>query len=41
MNPSPSKALKTTGEKKRDHEEAAGSAAGTLLPVSPPQPDPN
>jgi hypothetical protein len=41
MKPSPSKALKTAGGKKRSHEEAAGSAAGTLLPVSPPRPDPN
>jgi hypothetical protein len=40
MKPSPSKALKTAGGKKRAHEEAAGSAAGTP-PVSPPRPDPN
>jgi hypothetical protein len=41
MNPSPSKALKTAGGKKRTREEAAGSATGTSPPVSPPRPDPN
>jgi hypothetical protein len=41
MKPSPSKALKTTGGKKRSREEAAGSATGTSPPVSPPRPDPN
>jgi hypothetical protein len=41
MKPSPSKTVKTTSKKKRGHEEAAGSAAGTSLPVSPPRPDPN
>jgi hypothetical protein len=41
MKPSPSKALKTDGGKKRAREEAAGSAAGTSPLVSPPQPDPN
>jgi hypothetical protein len=40
MKPSPSKALKTAGRKKRACEEAARSAAGTP-PVSPPRPDPN
>jgi hypothetical protein len=40
MKPSPSKALKSAGGKKRACEEAAGSAAGTP-PVSPPRPDPN
>jgi hypothetical protein len=39
MKPSPSKTLKTTGGKKRSHEEAAGSAAGTSPPVSPPRPN--
>jgi hypothetical protein len=41
MKPSPSKALKTAGGKKRSREEADGSAAGTSPPVSPPRPDPN
>jgi hypothetical protein len=41
MKPSPSKALKTVGRKKRAREEAAGSAAGTSPPVSPPRRDPN
>jgi hypothetical protein len=40
MKPSPSKTAKATGGKKRAHEEAVGSAAGTP-PVSPPRPDPN
>jgi hypothetical protein len=41
MKPSPSKIAKGAGGKKRAREEAAGSAAGTSLPVSPPRPDPN
>jgi hypothetical protein len=41
MKPSPSKALKTAGGKKRSREEAAGSVAGTSPPVSPQRPDPN
>jgi hypothetical protein len=41
MKPSPSKSLKTAGGKKRSCEEAAGSAAGTSPPVSPPRPNPN
>jgi hypothetical protein len=41
MKPSPSKALKTAGGKKRSREEAAGSAAGASPSVSPPRPDPN
>jgi hypothetical protein len=41
MNPSPSKSLKTAGGKKRSREEAAGSAAGSMLPVSPSRPNPN
>jgi hypothetical protein len=41
MKPSPSKTTKAAGGKKRACEEAAGSAAGTSLPVSPPRPDPN
>jgi hypothetical protein len=41
MKPSPSKSLKAAGGKKRSHEEAAGSAAGTSPPVSPPRPNPN
>jgi hypothetical protein len=41
MKPSRSKSVKTTGGKKRGREEAARSAAGTSLPVSPPRPDPN
>jgi hypothetical protein len=41
MKPSPSKTTKAADGKKRGHEEAAGSAAGTSLPVSPPRPDPN
>jgi hypothetical protein len=41
MKPSPSKAMKTAGRKKRAREEAAGSSAGTSPPVSPPRPDPN
>jgi hypothetical protein len=41
MKPSPSKALKTAGGKKRSCEEATGSAAGTSPLMSPPRPDPN
>jgi hypothetical protein len=41
MKPSPSKSLKTAGGKKRSREEAAGSAGGSTLPVSPPRPNPN
>jgi hypothetical protein len=41
MKPSPSKTTKSTGRKKRGHEEATGSIAGTSPPVSPPRPDPN
>jgi hypothetical protein len=41
MKPSPSKTAKATGGKKRSRDEAAGSAAGTSLPMSPPLPDPN
>jgi hypothetical protein len=41
MKPSPSKTTKSTGRKKRGHEEATGSTAGTSPPVSPPRPDPN
>jgi hypothetical protein len=41
MKPSPSKTSKAAGGKKRAREEAARSAAGTSLPVSPPRPDPN
>jgi hypothetical protein len=41
MKPSPSKSLKTVGEKKRSREETAGSVAGTSPPVSPPRPNPN
>jgi hypothetical protein len=41
MKPSPSKSLKTAGGKKRSQEEAAGSAAGSMPPVSPPRPNPN
>jgi hypothetical protein len=41
MKPSPLKTSKTTGGKKRSHEEATGSAAGTSPPVSLPRPDPN
>jgi hypothetical protein len=41
MKPSPSKTSKAAGGKKRGREEAAGSAVGTSLPVSPPRPDPN
>jgi hypothetical protein len=41
MKSSPSKRMKTGSGKKRSHEEAAGSAAGTSLPVSPPRPNPN
>jgi hypothetical protein len=40
MKPSLSKTTKAAGGKKRAHEEAVGSAAGTP-PVSPPRPDPN
>jgi hypothetical protein len=38
MKPSPSKSMKTTAGKKRSREEAAGSAGGSTLPVSPPAP---
>jgi hypothetical protein len=41
MKSSPSKTTKAAGEKKRGRKEAAGSAAGTSLPVSPLRPDPN
>jgi hypothetical protein len=41
MKPSPSKTSKAAGGKKRSREEAAGSSAGTLPPVSPPRPNPN
>jgi hypothetical protein len=41
MKPSPSNSLKTAGGKKRSREEAAGSAAGSSSPVSPPHPNPN
>jgi hypothetical protein len=41
MKPSPSKISKAAGGKKRAHEEAIRSAAGTSPPVSPPRPDPN
>jgi hypothetical protein len=41
MKPSPSKTTKAVGGKKRGHEEATGSAAGTSPPVSPPRPNPN
>jgi hypothetical protein len=41
MNPSPSKTAKAASGKKRGREKAAGSAAVTSLPVSPPRPDPN
>jgi hypothetical protein len=41
MKPSPSKTAKAAAGKKRDREEAAGSAAGASPPVSPPRPDPN
>jgi hypothetical protein len=41
MKPSPSKSMKTTAGKKRSREEAAGSAGGSTLPVSPPRPNPN
>jgi hypothetical protein len=41
MKPSPSKALKTAGGKKRARGEAVGSAARTSPPVSPPRPGPN
>jgi hypothetical protein len=40
MKPSPLKAAKAVGGKKRAREEAAGSAAG-MPPVSPPRPDQN
>jgi hypothetical protein len=41
MKPSPSKSMKTAGGKKRSREEAAGSAGGSTLPVSPPRLNPN
>jgi hypothetical protein len=41
MKLSPLKTTKAAGGKKRAHEEAAGSAAGTSPLVSPPWPDPN
>jgi hypothetical protein len=41
MKHSPLKSLKTAGGKKRSREEAAGSTAGTLPPVSLPRPNPN
>jgi hypothetical protein len=41
MKPSPSKTEKAAGGKKRSCDEAAGSAAGTSPPMSPPRPDLN
>jgi hypothetical protein len=41
MKPSPSKTAKAAGGKKRSRDEAAGPAAGTSPPISPPRPDPN
>jgi hypothetical protein len=41
MKPSPSKSMETAGRKKRSREEAAGSAGGSMPPVSPPRPNPN
>jgi hypothetical protein len=41
MKPSSSKSLKIAGGKKRSREEAAGSATGSTLPVSPPRPNLN
>jgi hypothetical protein len=42
MKPSPSKTTKAAAAgKKRSRDEAAGSAARTSPPVSPPRPDPN
>jgi hypothetical protein len=41
MKPSPSKSMKTVGRKKRSREEAAGSVAWSMPPVSPPRPNPN
>jgi hypothetical protein len=41
MKPSPSKSLKTASGKKRSREKAAGSAAGSTLPVSPPRSNSN
>jgi hypothetical protein len=41
MKPSPSKSMKTAGGKKRSRKEAAGSAATSTPPVSPPRPNPN
>jgi hypothetical protein len=41
MKPYPSKTAKAAGGKKRSRDEAAGSAAGTSPPVSPPRPNPN
>jgi hypothetical protein len=41
MKPSPSKTAKAAGVKKRSRDEAAGSAARTSAPMSPPRPDPN
>jgi hypothetical protein len=40
MKPSPSKSLKIADGKKRSREEAAGFAAGSTPPVSPPGPNP-
>jgi hypothetical protein len=41
MKPSPSKSVRTADRKKRSREEAAGSAGGSMPPVSPPRPNPN
>jgi hypothetical protein len=41
MEPSLSKNMKTAVGKKRSREEAAGSAGGSTLPVSPLCPNPN
>jgi hypothetical protein len=41
MKPSPSKTMKTGAGKNRSHEEASGSAEGSMLPTSPPRPNPN
>jgi hypothetical protein len=41
MKPSPSKSMKTVAGIKRSHEEAVGSAEGSMSPTSPPRPNPN
>jgi hypothetical protein len=41
MKPSPLKAMKSGGRKKRSREEVSGCAEGSMPPTSPPHPNTN